>query len=421
MVIIKTILLDLDGTLIDTMDSKFDIYRDGKATVNVNAIPIFAGAKEFVNKVKSEGHQVFIVSDSHPRFVNPIANQIFNLECLSLANKPNTEKTIDFINEKSQIKLPSSRIFMVGDSPMDIKIARKLKIPSIFIAHSQDYNPEKWTLAEKMGPTYSCTDFNGLHDIIENPLENLLCIEGLQYSDDCIGSIKINGSDYITHEGRRQYQIALARQDMGMCDIFAKGDWYRQFSSPTRTLPFLIKLSEGLRNYIKYFEKKQQIKFDILTYVSDKVTTVPPRKMEEFVALVDCGIPIKKLTVWRDEIKGSIRNEPKRRNRYVFVKEYLYINSNSDLVGKNIVIIDDQITTGATMQAITEMLWEKGVSHILYISLFRMIDEIGTGIKCPKCEKELTIKNRKSDGKRFYSCSPPQFGGTGCGHIQNID
>jgi hypothetical protein len=33
----------------------------------------------------------------------------------------------------------------------------------------------------------------------------------------------------------------------------------------------------------------------------------------------------------------------------------------------------------------------------------------------------MKIQMRKSDGNRFYSCTPPQYRGTGCGHMENYD
>ncbi len=416
-----TVLLDLDGTLVNTMSGEYAKYRDGKADINIGEVPLFDGAVDFVKTLQSSGHEVFIVSDSHPRYVEPIAEKIFNLKSLSLAYKPTIEKTVEFIEKHSSIQLPSSRIFMIGDSSLDIQTARKLKVPSIFVEHECDYRPETWSAGLCAGPTYYCKGFSKVEAVIRNPLENLLNIEGIPHSKKCYGSIEVGGVKYRTHGGRRLYKIALARQEVGACDIFAKSNWYRTFSSNERTLDFLKKLSEGVGNYIQYFQEKEDISFDMISYVSDKETTVPRNKMKQFAEMIDIGIPIEKTTNWRENLSGSIRNQPKRKSRYDFVKQNIYVEVDSKYFGKNIVMIDDQITTGATMDAVTEMLWDKGVNHVLYLSLFKITDEVLTGKVCSKCGKEMSIRNRKRDGGRFYACVPERYGGTGCGNIENYN
>ena len=416
----KTILLDLDGTLVNTMSPEFDIYRNGQADISVDKIPLFNGAVDFVKNISINGNEVFIVSDSHPRYVDTIASRIFNLKSLSLAYKPNLEKITTFIDKQSSIKLPSNRVFIVGDRPLDITTARKLKVPSVFIEHSVNYNPEIWVAGTKIGPTYYCKGFSEVEKVFSDPLKHLLCIEGIEYSKHCIGCIKIGCVNYQSNRGNRLYKIALARQEVGPCDIFAKSNWYKKFSSPQRDKSFLQNLAEGVGNFINHFIESSGISFDLISYVSDKETTVPKNKMKDFVELIDINIPIEGVTYWRDGIEGSIRNQPKRIKRFNFVKKYLYVDSGSRIKDKNLVIIDDQITTGATMDAVTEMVWDKGANHVLYISLFSITNEIRSGKFCPECGKEMSIRNRKIDGARFYSCIPERFGGIGCGKIVNF-
>jgi phosphoglycolate phosphatase-like HAD superfamily hydrolase len=150
---ILTLLFDLDGTLIDSLHDKFAKYRDGLSDFHINEIPVFDGAKELIQKLKDDGHQVLIVSDSHPKYVNKISGEIFKVECLSLAYKPAIDKIENFIKEKSLNKLETSRsrIFLIGDHAVDITTARKLGIPSVHIIHETNYNPEVWAFTQKVG------------------------------------------------------------------------------------------------------------------------------------------------------------------------------------------------------------------------------------------------------------------------------
>lgn len=418
----KTVLFDLDGTLTNTMSAEFRPYRDGQALINTSQVPVFSGAREVVQKLQQDGHQVFIVSDSHPKFVNPIARDIFKVKALSLAYKPSIDKIKKFIEENSRFKLANarSRIFLIGDTTLDIYSARKLGIPSVHMIHEQNFQPEIWADTQKGGPTFTCRNFKELYHIISNPLDQLLVIEGMDYSEKCRGEIKIGEVDYKASAGRKLYGISLARQETGPCDRFGKASFYYEFGSVGRKPEFLSKLADCVARYISYFVESRGVEFDILSFVPDKRTTVPRQKMEAFTELIKCGIPIQGLMKWKDTVTGSIRNQPHRRHRYKFVKNFMEMKDGIDLSGKNIIVIDDQITTGATMDAAADLLRKKGAQHILFIALFRMITALNTGKKCPSCGKEMSMKARKSDGNRFYSCVPARYGGVGCGHTQNI-
>ena len=91
----------------------------------------------------------------------------------------------------------------------------------------------------------------------------------------------------------------------------------------------------------------------------------------------------------------------------------------NELESKNIIVIDDQSTSSATANEISQQLRNKGVKNILFVSLFYLILPIESK-NCPQCGKSLKIKINKKNGNKFYSCLPPKFGGQGCGFIENI-
>ena len=93
---------------------------------------------------------------------------------------------------------------------------------------------------------------------------------------------------------------------------------------------------------------------------------------------------------------------------------------DSNLEGKNIIVLDDQLTTSATAWHVIRKLKEKGAKNILFIAMFQMILPVNDGVVCPKCGKPMLVKIRRSDGHRFYSCTPPEYRGEGCGFIQDI-
>ena len=85
---------------------------------------------------------------------------------------------------------------------------------------------------------------------------------------------------------------------------------------------------------------------------------------------------------------------------------------------KNIIVLDDQLTTAATAWHVIRRLKSQGAKNILFIAMFQMILAVkNEDVLCPGCGKPMILKIRRNDGHRFYSCTPPKFGGNGCGKI----
>ena len=89
------ILIDLDGTILNSIHPTWKPYKDGQDNYRIDnyldKLPFFPGAKEFLQKQKEIGNTVLIVSDSHPKYVEPICKYI-DCDCVSLADKDTTKK-----------------------------------------------------------------------------------------------------------------------------------------------------------------------------------------------------------------------------------------------------------------------------------------------------------------------------------------
>ena len=72
------ILIDLDGTLINTVHPTWKPYKDGLENFSIEPylaqVPVFPGAREFIASRKAQGDTIVVVSDSHFRYVNPICD-----------------------------------------------------------------------------------------------------------------------------------------------------------------------------------------------------------------------------------------------------------------------------------------------------------------------------------------------------------
>jgi hypothetical protein len=267
-----------------------------------------------------------------------------------------------------------------------------------------------------MGPTYYAKTFNQLKEIIQNPNQNLLSLEAIFQGINSSKSVNFLNRQY---ENGFTIFRCLARHEDGECDRFARADQYYQIDNPERTKEFLSSLAKAVSNYLNEVSIHPKFSWDYFTYVSDKKTTVPANKMKEIFDLVETNFEKIKIFIWDENVTGSLRNQPNYTARKDFISKNLKIIEGLDLLNKSIIIIDDQFTSSATANEISNQLRSKGVKNILFIALFYLILPIMSKI-CPRCNKPLKIKIRKLDGNKFYSCLPPRFGGEGCGYTENI-
>lgn len=438
------ILIDLDGTLINTVHPSWKPYKDGKEGYNIEAIlsqvPVFTGAKEFISSRKNKGDHVVVVSDSHFRYVNPICNML-DVECVSLADKPNTAKLDKFLNAHLDYKqdVELGNCVVVGDTKLDIEMGRHIGAMTIwFLPYSitNEIKDERdgigdEMLSKKMGPTFAAKTFQEIETIIDSPTNYLYSIEASFVGATSNRAIKLNSNKY--GDGSYVCIRCLARQEQGACDRYARADKYYMMSNPQRTEEFLSILATGVSNYLNHPSLNQG--WDYFTYLTDKRSTTPPNKMKEIFDKVETNIPKIQLLKWSDEVQGSLREQNRYLDRQAFLQNYLSVEcpleTTSDLFGqeiqtpisltdRNIVVLDDQFTTGATAWHVIRKLKEIGAKNVLFIAMFQMVLPVNNGVTCPRCGKPMLIKMRRSDGHRFYSCTPPQYGGSGCGFIQDI-
>jgi len=418
------ILIDLDGTLTHTNDIAFNEIKYGRnQTFQTSEIPVIEDAKNFIERLKALGHTIIIVSDSHHAYVNRLAKEVFCVDHLSLADKPNTSKLNEFLRKNFDFREGSEKDYLlVGDSKLDIYLARALGIASVLLDFSalEEGNVRALYRARatriKYGSTYYCKSYEEVIGVVENPITQLLTLEHKS------GGQTVRFLNERNKNGGLTMFRGLARQSQGLCDTHGALKRYYAFQNQNRSEAFLQDISRDVSRYISELVSKNSKAhpWDYITCVADKTTTRPPRKMEAFLDALD--VPTEKVNLfsWSDKVSGSIRQHKDTSSRYKFVDEFVSVISDVDLKGKNVIVLDDQYTTGATADCLSAKLIDAGARSILFVALFYLADDVGPDVKCPRCGKDAKIKLRKSDGGRFYSCPPPEYGGSGCGWMKNL-
>ncbi len=425
----KFLLVDLDGVLSDTADLFFKGMKDGIEETDVSKVKLFPGTADFLSSCVQRNFKIFIVSDSHPRYVQVLYKHFFEQFCsglVCLADKPNISKARQLMkNQGLEISYsPEPNGFVIGDSWLDIEMARGLSIPSILTKFYEGSQPDIRDgigyneRGVKSGPAYYAKTHARVLEILDDPLGNLACLEATFQGYRSYHAVKL-------HTDKKQSIIAhrgLARQNGGESDEFSLTSRYFEFCRENREMDFLQLLSEGVNCYISNL-KEMNYYWHIFTYIPDKSSTIPRHKMSAFFDVVsDQGdTEFQNILIWKEDVSGSIRSYKKFNERHEFVSCNLHIGSEISVRDKNIVVFDDQYTTGATAHSVCEKLKIAGANNILFVALFYMGNTVDSDRVCPKCGKRMQIKIKRKDGHRFYSCTPPQFNGKGCGYAENIE
>lgn len=430
------LLIDLDGTLVDTADPSFKIFKEGNTPPNFSKIKPFPDATHFIQTCQEAGYDIIIVSDSHPQYVKKVVNKLFGpLPYIFLADKPNPDKTLAFF-AKHLCHITPDNAVLIGDSWLDIELGRALGIPTILTAF---YQLSKLDPLEGLGnyqkninsgPTYFAYSYRHIQQILKQRNASLPSLEAYFY-DQTLSHHAINlkhsqfQADY-NPNGELTAFRALARQLRGQTDAYDCSSKYAEFLNSNTSKSITETLSIPIADYLQHVIQKSKIHWDYLIHVPDKPYTQPTQKMKNLAQaviqkLAEQGLVLESpaLLTWNEGLTSSVRQISKRNERYAFVETHLCL-TQSGLAHKNIIILDDQFTTGATATTIVKKLREKQAGHILFIALWHYASCVPESKICPECKKPMKFKVRKKDGKKFFSCQPPKYKGKGCGYAENI-
>lgn len=417
------VLLDLDGTLTDTVGGAYKTMRDGQSAPDFERIRALPGAVQLVADLQSRGHVPVVVSDSHPRYVGPVVDALFEVPSLCLADKPNAVRTRQFLAEMGLDTFSSADTVVVGDTRLDVLLGRSLNCPTVFTRFYRGRADVRDGVGDtrrgvKAGATCIADTTDDVLAAVEDPSGALSAAEAV-----FAGSAADRALPFKTEVRPDGFYAvrALGRQQNGECDPMAIADRYYQLCGERRPDQIVTDFAEAARRYLHRVMATGQT-WDIMTHVADKATTVPADKLSALAERVACGIPHQSVFEWADTVEGSIRTQATYGARTAFIRGSLHVRAGVELTGQNVVVLDDQITTGATADTVRGLLRARGARDILFIAMVCLVDGVPSEKTCPACGARLDVKINRNNGRRFLSCTPPQYRGTGCGkYTLNLD
>ncbi|GIW28898.1 MAG: hypothetical protein KatS3mg070_2261 [Meiothermus sp.] len=167
-------------------------------------------------------------------------------------------------------------------------------------------------------------------------------------------------------------------------------------------------------------------------YGADLVTVVPAkpgrdRRLERLLEVYDRSTyPFVKLASAPDLLAFSEDAQTVKHatspERYQMVKEAIRAKNNQLVVGEKVVLLDDVLTTGSTLQAAKETLIEAGASSVYPIALAKNISRYSFEVTpehklCSKCGRLMVYRKNRTTGNVFWGCTGyPEH----CRHTEDI-
>ena len=201
--------------------------------------------------------------------------------------------------------------------------------------------------------------FDGLIEVIY-PRENycIICKE-----DDCFGICDTCKKSIKTIDNLYQDEIISYGYYGGVLkDLILKFKYKNNFTAGDILTEFLeeyivknLKYKEYIITYIPLSKKSKKIRgFNQCEYIAKKISR-------------DLSIEVLEVLIKQKETKEQKRL--KRDERYENIKDAFKIKKGIELNNCNIILIDDVVTTGATLQEAYKLLKKFQVKHIKLLTL----------------------------------------------------
>lgn len=162
---------------------------------------------------------------------------------------------------------------------------------------------------------------------------------------------------------------------------------------------------------ISFINRKEHI--DILTYVPMKPKDISTKRFNRFASLELKGL--KKNGLQLQNIIICNKDFSQKGNdlhiRKEIVKGAFHVSDN--VVGKEIMIIDDVVASGSTVLEVAKTLYEQGANKVMVIALAvnQLIESsiVYKNLTCDYCGSPVVLRLNKNKNTLFFGCKNYQL------------
>lgn len=423
---IKAVIFDLDNTLLnsDQLQNARENSLYEEVDTLLSEVKLFEPTQNIIQAIKSRNIPIGLVTNSPRWYVDKILRH-FGLTGFSAIVTYNdlgpTGKKPDpmgiLMACKKMLITDLSQVIYIGDHKDDINAAYSAGVIPVAPSWAKTKIPQMPALTMSSSKLIECLDeileTQTLAEAAANRVKLNQVARGYEFpivpldlDGDVISSSKYNVPIYTLgryFSNKSKLTASLGAKHNLSIDISAKD------STENYTVPnYWNDIFEFAIPRLSKFALKDNIDFDIVTVIPSKPGKTPRLEsmLQSLKSKLNSSATFVPDLFYFNPNSRSLKTLGAKANREHELNNNFHLNNKyaSILANKNVLIIDDVITTGATIRRTFNLLQDYRCASIKGLVIAKTVGGIGEEKECSLCGRPMrAVKNKQ--GIRFWSCT----------------
>jgi HAD superfamily hydrolase (TIGR01662 family) len=436
------VIFDLDNTLAST-----NKLKEIRETQNYDAltpellskIKLYRPVLALLKSLQRQGIAMGVVTNSGAKYVSTLLAHLEIKEFFAAVVTYSDVKAIGMKPSPAGIKMvlekmditPSTRVLYVGDASIDVEAAYNAGVTPIV---------PTWASRESlsMAPALELSS-KELGNYFQDPGEYVLFAE--RCADGNSEKFARKAVRFLPLDG--QGNVVTMETEM---TTFCLGRYYGQKSPVTATLHdgHVLSRSIASKNDMPVFEippywfgmidhvvrKGAEFVFDDKTKFD--VVTVVPKKAGKDDRMERLLVGVKKHNGDNDIefIADLFHYLPDAKSQKTLNRNERFLEANRSLqltkgqarniAGRRVLIIDDVITTGATMERARTLALAAGATSAIGVAIAKTVSVVAQEKECSACGRAMVLQRNSGTGERFWGCLGYKDEESPCKHTEAL-